>query len=69
MNYEVLCTQLCSWLEQQSSKLHVDKGLRLLSLDGKAPRGASKAHGSELHVLTLIESITGVLKRQIFEDD
>ncbi len=53
---------LCSWLKEQSDKMHVDKSIRILSLDGKTLRSAAKASGTELHVLTLIDTIAKTIR-------
>ncbi len=60
---------LCSWLAEQSSKLHVAEGFRHLSLDGKTLRAASKAHGSQIHVVTLIDAVSkGILQQKRTDD-
>jgi hypothetical protein len=72
MIWSVLCktdhaaleAALCSWLKEQSDKVHVDRSIRLLSLDGKALRGATKAAGAELHVLTIIDTIANTIRAQ-----
>lgn len=72
MIWSVLCktdhvmleAALCSWLKEQSDKMHVDRSLRILSLDGKALRSATKAAGSELRVLTLIDTIAKTIRAQ-----
>lgn len=43
---------------------YVDKSLKILSLDGKCLRAASKASSSEIQILELINAITGVLITQ-----
>jgi len=57
--------QLCGWLKENAKKIHVDDSLKVISLDGKCLRGASKARGVELHVLSLIDAVTTVLHNQI----
>ena len=72
MIWSVLCktdhaaleAALCSWLKEQSDKVHVDRSIRLLSLDGKALRSATKAAGAELHVLTIIDTIANTIRAQ-----
>ncbi|MFM9153550.1 MAG: transposase family protein, partial [Methylocystis sp.] len=50
-DHAALQEALCGWLAEQGNKLYVDKNIRILSLDGKALRSASKAAGTELHLL------------------
>ena len=44
-------------------------GLRHLCLDGKTLRAGSKARGSQLHVVTMIEAISKTLMDQRLTDD
>jgi hypothetical protein len=60
-----LKTALCEWLTAQAKKIHVDRNLKIFSLDGKHLRGTEKMAGCETNLLTLIESISGVLLDQV----
>jgi len=55
----------CEWFKAQAKKIHVNRNLKLLSLDGKHLRGTEKMAGCETNLLTLIESISGVLLDQV----
>jgi hypothetical protein len=63
-DHAALQEALCGWLAEQGNKLYVDKNIRILSLDGKALRSASKAAGTELHLLTLIDTVTQTIRAQ-----
>ena len=65
IDHNRLSEQLCDWLKVQANRIHVDQSLKILSLDGKALRSATKTSGTDLHVLTLIESISGVIRKQV----
>jgi hypothetical protein len=59
-----LTQALGSWLAEQTERLYVDRNLRLLSLDGKTLRTASKAAGVDLHVLSIIDTVAKVFLDQ-----
>jgi hypothetical protein len=63
-DHAALQEALCGWLTEQGNRLYVDRSIRILSLDGKALRSASKAAGTELHVLTLIDTVAKTLRAQ-----
>lgn len=65
VNHEALKSALCEWLKVQAKKLHVDRKLKIMSLDGKCLRGTEKMSECETNLLTLIESISGVLHDQV----
>jgi hypothetical protein len=52
-------------LAEERDKIHVDSSLRIITMDGKALRGAGRAAGAEMVLLTLIESISGVMVGQM----
>jgi len=58
VGHAALCKELCGWLAQQSKGLHLASSFRHLSLDGKTLRAGSKAQGSQLHVVTMIDAVT-----------
>jgi hypothetical protein len=64
LDHNALQAAMCSWLTEQTDKVHLDKNIKILSIDGKALKSASKAADSDLHVLTLIDSITKVIRAQ-----
>jgi hypothetical protein len=55
---------LLGWLEEQIPKVYPDRKLRVLSFDGKNLRGASNASGKERYVLSLLDTIVGVVIAQ-----
>jgi len=65
IDHEALKDVLCEWLKAQANKLHVDRKLKIMSLDGKCLRGTQKMSGRDTNLLTLIESISGVLHDQV----
>lgn len=65
VDHQELSKVLCNWLTEQEGKVHIDKSIRILSLDGKRLRAASNAGGSDIHILELIDSVTQVVKAQI----
>ena len=65
VNNQQLTTLLCEWLAQEAGKIHVDPQFRVISMDGKALRGAARASGAEMQILTLVESISGVMVGQV----
>lgn len=64
-DHQALSSILCQWLSEQEGKIHINKRIKILSLDGKRLRAASKAGSSDIHVLELIDSVTQVVKAQI----
>jgi hypothetical protein len=64
LDHNALEAVLCSWLTEQTDKVHLDKNIKILSIDGKALKSASKAADNDLHVLTLIDTITKVIRAQ-----
>jgi len=56
---------ICPWLAEQADKVFVDRKIKILSLDGKALRGATNAAGVDLRILTLIESISATICKQV----
>jgi hypothetical protein len=69
IGHAALCKELCGWLAEQSKGLHLASGFRHLSLDGKTLRAGSKAHGSQLHVVTMIEAVSKTVMDQRLTDD
>ena len=69
VNHDKFQEQLCGWLAEQSSKLHVAKGLKHYSIDGKVLRAASKANGSQIHLVTIIDAISRTFIDQRLTDD
>lgn len=69
IDHQILSVVLCQWLTEQESKIHIDKRIKILSLDGKRLRAASSAGGSDIHILELIDSVTQVVKAQIKVSD
>jgi hypothetical protein len=65
VDHNALQSVLCEWLKAQAKKLHIDKKLKIMSLDGKCLRGTEKMSGCETNLLTLIESISGILHDQV----
>lgn len=65
IDHEALKSVLCEWLKAQANKLHVDRKLKIMSLDGKCLRGTEKMSECETNLLTLIEGISGVLHDQV----
>ena len=63
-DHTALQQALCEWLTEQGDRLYIDRKVRILSLDGKTLRSASKASGSDLHVLTLIDAVTKTIRAQ-----
>lgn len=55
---------LCQWLEEQEDKVHIDKRVKILAFDGKHIRAASRAKGSDIQILELVDSVTQVVKAQ-----
>ena len=68
-NHQTLSETLCGWLQEQERKIHIDKRIKILSLDGKQVRAASKAGGTDIHILELIDSVTQVVRAQIKVSD
>jgi hypothetical protein len=63
---QALAQALATWLEKQTKILStVTPALKVLSLDGKALRAGAKTLGTELHLLTLIDSISQVVRAQV----
>jgi hypothetical protein len=65
VNSQALCNTLAEWLTDQAKRVHVATSLKVLSLDGKTLRSAQKAAGSDMHILTLIDSITRAVRNQV----
>ena len=63
-DHAALEAALCAWLREESDKVHVDKGIRILSVDGKSLRSATKAAGVELHVVSLIDTVARTIRAQ-----
>jgi len=68
-DHQALAGAFCQWLAEQENRVHVDKLLNICSLDGKRLRAASKAGGSDIHILELTDAVTQVLKAQIKVSD
>lgn len=64
-DHQALSQALCTWLCEQVDRVYVERSLRVLSLDGKALRTASKASDSEIRVLSLIDTVTKVLVAEL----
>jgi len=64
VDHGALQKELCGWLAEQFKKLHVALALKQLCLDGKTLRSASKVHGSQLHLVTMIEAISKTVMEQ-----
>ena len=64
VDHEKLSEELCSWLREHTNKIHVTDNIRIVSLDGKALRSASKGADAEIHVLSLIDTVAQVLISQ-----
>jgi len=56
---------LCQWLIEQEGKIHIDKRVKILSLDGKRMRAASRAGDAEIHLLELVDAVTQVVHAQL----
>ena len=56
---------LCEWLGAQNKKLYIDSKVRIMSLDGKKLRTASKISDADMYVLSLIDTISKTLVKQI----
>lgn len=69
IGHTALCQALCGWLAEQSKGLHIAPEFRHLCLDGKTLRAGSKAHGSQLHVVTMIEAISKTIMDQRLTDN
>ena len=69
VGHAALQKELCGWLADQSKNLHVAPDIKHLCLDGKTLRTASKAHGSQLHVVTMIEAVSKTIMEQRLTDD
>jgi len=66
VNQDSLSLALCAWLKEQTdAACTVTPSLKVLSLDGKALRAGSKAGGTEIHLLTLIDTIAKVVRAQV----
>jgi hypothetical protein len=65
IDHQALSNILGNWLSEQEGKIHIDKRIKILSLDGKRLRAASNAGGADIHILELIDSVTQVVKAQI----
>jgi hypothetical protein len=65
VSHEALCAKLCEWLAEHARRIHIAPELKVLSLDGKALRSAAKTAGSEMQLLTLIDSIAGIIRSQV----
>ena len=63
-DHEALSKVLGSWLGEQTERLYIDRNFRILSLDGKRLRTASKASDSEIHILSLIDTVAKVFLEQ-----
>jgi hypothetical protein len=68
IDQDALTKHLAGWLQTQSKKMHIAPSLRVLSLDGKALRAASKAGSEDIHVLSLVDSIHHILLGQVKVD-
>lgn len=68
VGHQSLAQQLCGWLEEQS-RLHIAPEVRQFCLDGKTLRASSKAKGSQVHVVTMIEAISKTILGQRLVDD
>lgn len=64
VDHEVLSGELCGWLREHADKIHVADNIKIVSLDGKALRSASKGADAEIHVLSLIDAVAEVLISQ-----
>jgi hypothetical protein len=70
VDHQALSEALCAWLQEQEDAIRtVTPTLKVLSLDGKALRAGAKANNCELHILTLINAVTGVVKAQVAVPD
>jgi hypothetical protein len=63
-NEAAFSTALLGWLEEQVPKVYPNRKLRILSFDGKNLRAASNASGTERYVLSLLDTIAGVVIAQ-----
>lgn len=61
----LLSEALCAWLSEQITRIHVDRNIRVLSLDGKTLRGAAAGGAVESHIVSLVDSIAKSLTAQI----
>ena len=62
---QALSKALCEWLGEQNKKLYVDNKVRIMSLDGKKLRTASKISDADMYVLSLIDTVSKSLVKQI----
>lgn len=69
IDHTALSATLCAWLSEQERRVHIDRSIKTLSLDGKCLRAASSAGGTEIHILELIDSVTQVVKGQMKVSD
>lgn len=69
IEHSVLQKELCEWLAEQSKKCYVASALRQICLDGKTLRASSKARGSQLHLVTMIEAISKTIMAQQLTDE
>lgn len=69
VGHVALQKELCGWLAEQSQRLHVAPDIKHFCIDGKTLRAASKAHGSQLHVVTMIEAISKTIMEQRLTDN
>lgn len=63
-DHQALSQALGTWLSQEVDRIYIDRNLRILSLDGKALRTASKACDTDIHILSLIDTTAKVLLAQ-----
>lgn len=68
-DHQALTGVLCQWLSEQENKIHIGKRLKILSLDGKRIRAASRAGGTDIHILELTDAVTQVIRAQIKVSD
>jgi len=64
-DHVLLSKILCQWLIEQEGKIHIDKRVKILSLDGKRMRAASSAGDTEIHLLELVDAVTQVVHAQL----
>ena len=64
-NNEALSDAFCEWLSEQNKKTYIDSKIRILSLDGKKLKAASKASDTDIYILSLIDSISKTLIKQV----
>lgn len=60
-DHALLSQALYGWLSTQVEQIYIDRSIRILSLDGKHIRTASKSAGTDIQVLSLIDTISKVV--------